>query len=360
VKLDRFETPPALAARALALATVERPAVIADFAAGGGALLGAAECRWPNAALVANDIDRGLAAALRRAHPHWSVAACNFISSSHLRARSPLARFQGAVDLALLNPPFSDRGGHARYAQCVGGSEVRSTRAISFLLSALSWLSPRGEVVGIMPSGSLTSQRDLPALDLLGELGELEVEPLAEDDLFAGCRVRVSLVRFRLCDPDSILPSERERSLEPGQRLLRFFRGQVNASSARAGALTLIHTTSLQGGRIAALRSTSAGVTHNGPMLLLPRVGKPRPDKLAIWNGGEAVISDCILAIAGVPEDELQAIRECLLASFDQLAASYVGSCAPYLTLARLRDCVDRLAPDPVQVPRRYATTRVQ
>lgn len=344
MNFDRFETPGALADEIVSMAQTRAPRVIGDLAAGRGALLAAAERRWPKARVVANDVDRGLAASMRYEHPTWTVGACDLLSS-YLRRRSTLRDFEGAIDLIVLNPPFSDRGGHARHLVTLAGAEVRTTRAIAFVIESISWLSLRGEIVAIVPAGSLTSERDRPALRLLADLGDLTVKAVERDDLFAGCRVRVSLLRFVLGrrPPTTAPPSP--ASSPVGTPRFRFFRGQISASRREAGRHGLIHSTSLQGGKVDALRRTAGGRLHTEPMVVLPRVGKPRADKLALWDRGEVAISDCILAIAGGSSVEMEALLGRMRENFERLSALYCGSCAPYLTLARLAEFVEAIDP---------------
>lgn len=336
MSIDRFDTPPELADRLVALVECAAPAVVADFAAGSGVLLEVASRRWPTASLLANDIHRPAVETLRRAHPDWHLAACNFPSGRSRSASPTLTRFEGAVDVAVLNPPFTDRGGHARFAQSVAGAHVRASRAVAFVLAAVPRLAPTGEIAAILPAGVLASQRDQAAFAALRGLGHLRIELVDGDASFRGCRLRVALMHF-------VLQSERSAEFEDWTHptsdcatAVSVFRGQVSASVAQPGPMPLVHTTSLVDGSVREpLLSTGRGKLHDGPLLLMPRVGTPRPDKIAVWEGGGLVLSDCVIAVAGVQVDALRALKDTLVEEFAALAQLYTGSCARYLTLER-------------------------
>lgn len=341
---DAFGTPAGLAAQLVALGASRSPGVVADFAAGEGALLVAAHKRWPRAMLLGNDIDRGRANHLRRQFPTAAVAACDFVNSQHLSSRSSLSPYRGSVDVALLNPPFSDRGGHARHAVRIAGRDVKATRSLSFLLQSLAWLKPRGEVLAILPAGAMTSGRDREARMTLRAHGCLEFEISEQDDHFQGCRVRVALVRFRRgarkrSQHEAVV--EVQRDVSDGS--VKVFRGQVNATNASPGSRKMIHTTALRDFRVdGPLLSCDQGMLHSGPLLLLPRVGKPQVDKVAIWTGGAVVLSDCIIAISGRNLAQLTELHSIFKERFLEFAKLYGGSCAPYITLGRVEAFLNR------------------
>lgn len=338
MSLDRFDTPRDLADRLVALVECQAPAVVADFAAGSGVLLDAAVRRWPTATLLANDIRRPAVEAVRRVHPDWHLSVCDFTSARSRGASSTLSRFDGKVDVVLLNPPFTDRGGHARFGQCLAGAQIRASRAVAFVLAAVTRLSPTGEIAAILPAGVLTSQRDRTALGALRELGALRTEVVEGDASFRGCRLRVALVHFVL-QAERGEPSELWSAPTRASAAVAVFRGQVSASLAEPGSLPLVHSTSLVGGRVAKpLLSSNRGNLHNRPLLLLPRVGTPRADKIAVWDGHALVLSDCVIAVAGLEADALHSLKERVVSEFEALSQLYTGSCARYLTLSAFAD----------------------
>ena len=96
--IDQFYTPPELASVLVrCLPKSFRPKLVADFAAGKGSLLSAAQEMWPRAQKVANDISPATVRWLKTSHPSWTVANADFLSGRSVR-HSLLRRFPGQVD----------------------------------------------------------------------------------------------------------------------------------------------------------------------------------------------------------------------------------------------------------------------
>ena len=75
----------------------------------------------------------------------------------------------------------------------------------------------------------------------------------------------------------------------------------------------------------------------SAPCVLIPRVGKPDVQKVVVYRGGEAVISDCFFALECTTETDADEVRRLLADRWTELAAAYSGACAPYLTKQKLR-----------------------
>ena len=125
---DQFNTPPAVTKKMIASVRGHRPSVIADFAAGSGELLHAAAAQWNGATMIGMDIDERIVRALRRKEPDWIISRGDFLNPNpNLRAEA-LRRASGGVDLILLNPPFSSRGG-TRSKLMLGNESLSCSRA---------------------------------------------------------------------------------------------------------------------------------------------------------------------------------------------------------------------------------------
>jgi hypothetical protein len=109
------------------------------------------------------------------------------------------------------------------------------------------------------------------------------------------------------------------------------------------GSAPFVHTRSLRGGALTAPRhSGPMSLASRGPFILLPRVGRFSPDKVVYGDVGRVVLSDCVFGLrmtSGSGEALVLALRE----NENMMAAAYQGSCAPYLTIARLRSVLARI-----------------
>lgn len=128
--LDRYYTPPELAAACVATLDIPAPATIVEPSVGGGAFLRAARARWPDTVRVAVDVDHtaaGLAEGHYRYVEDWPRAA---------------ARLPYAPSLIIGNPPYRHAEEHLRAALATGA------RTIAFLLR-LGFLAGRSRSTGI-------------------------------------------------------------------------------------------------------------------------------------------------------------------------------------------------------------------
>ena len=91
--------------------TIGREDVIADFAAGEGTLLKAANIKWPKAKFVASDVDLGIIRFLKKQNRNWQVCKIDFLNSKSISNSPSLRSLIGKTKLILINPPFSCRGG---------------------------------------------------------------------------------------------------------------------------------------------------------------------------------------------------------------------------------------------------------
>lgn len=333
--VDTFYTPPPLCAK-IVDAVVSRPTVVADFAAGSGELLKAAFQKWPSACYVATDISSAAVRILRK-NGKWSVGRCDFLKNSSRKKCHPLRDLEGRVSLVLLNPPFSYRGGS--YC-CVNlaGITIRCSKAMAFLLNAVSFLAPGGQIVAVMPSGSLRSQRDEQAWSVIQTL--FKVENLATNGhrTFAGCVTRTCIVRLR---PQLQAPTRMtsdNRSKVPGPPV-KIYRGkiQMHAVPKRKPAryIELVHSTSLknhaveiEGYRV----NKSCSQPIKGPMILMPRVGKPDVSKVVLYGKAHPVVlSDCVFALKAAL-GTLEEIYSRLTQNWESIEHLYRGTGARYVT----------------------------
>src|SRR5262245_55862582 len=134
-------------------ASLSRPNLVADFAAGDGALLQAARSRWPKVPLFASDIDSAAISGVERSLPRCRVAVRDFLTDVPGQRSDDLV---GACDLILLNPPFSYRGG-SKYDVTLSDTRYFGSKALAFTARALRYLKSGGELISILPASVLIS-----------------------------------------------------------------------------------------------------------------------------------------------------------------------------------------------------------
>lgn len=341
--MDRIYTPPRLAAQLIEHVRVRRPSRIADFAAGDGGLLRAARRRWARSTFIATDINPASVALIRRNESDWLVGQCDFLSAvSRARCRA-LAGAIGRVSLALLNPPFTCRGG-STWITHLGERELRSGLAMAFIVTAIPYLTRGGELIAVMPAGCLRNERDQQAWALLREIGQVDV--LAENghDTFPGFSPRTIVVRFTN-GPAAAIPAD--PPAEPEVRVgavqgipVEVVRGRVSMNTLNGtrpdAARPLVHSTELEEGGVNLTRRT-ADASHRpvtGPCVLLPRVGRPSRLKVHTYEERErVVISDCVIALKCRTAEDAEVVKRTLLENWDEVERHYIGTGARHLTV---------------------------
>ena len=350
--MDAFYTPKELAA-AMADAVTLVPDIVADVCAGDGALLRAARERWPSCAIVAVDKSKASVRRITKWCTDALAGSCDFLDSDARAACEPLKQAHGLVSVILINPPFSCRGGMKRSVS-INGQRTFASLALSFVVEAFQYLMAGGQLVALLPAGSLTSEKDEVVWNILRSTAQVEVLSWHNRRTFAICSPRTVLVRIsrrvykEVSSPEASLTEQRAT---PDVRI-RFYRGHRPIylhQQVRRGGIPLLHSTELTGGVIL---PTSRKVAKRdmdliGPALLLPRVGAPRIDKMAILRTGQAVsLSDCVLALCGANEGECILLKEILKQNFDLLRQLYGGTGAPYITVKQLTGLLLRLGFD--------------
>jgi hypothetical protein len=105
----------------------------------------------------------------------------------------------------------------------------------------------------------------------------------------------------------------------------------------------LVHTTELRDGRV---HTTSRYVaplprlTTRGPAVLLPRVGAPRQQKIAILPpSAEVALSDCVIALCCATAHDAEDVAALLRGDrWADVASLYGGTCARYIRVAVLQE----------------------
>jgi hypothetical protein len=345
-QFDAHYTPPELATTLVKAVRQLRPTVIADLAAGEGQLLAEAEKVWPDATVLAADIDPAAVRQLARRHDQWVVRRCD-IRDGRARDRQ-LRKYKGRVSLLLLNPPFSCRGG-TTYEAGIGARVVPASAALSFLLVASTFLSRTGSIAALMPTGSLHSRKDALGWATLRRRFNIATVETFPRGAFPGTAASVSLVVLR---PGTNRPETKKRrttALGASRQLsVRIVRGCCPMYPARTEpeAPVLVHSTDLKANSVHlnGRRGHGAFRCVEGAAVLVPRVGQITPGKVAFLNATTPVmISDCVIALEADSVRIAKAVQKRLQGNFETLEREYVGTGAPFITLSRLQRALDGL-----------------
>ena len=344
--MDTHYTPAELATQLVGSVRLHNPRVIADFTAGEGSLLDAASARWPQAKLVATDIDSHAVLQLKDRGDRWTVGQCDFLSSRSRAACRALRDLAGTADLVLLNPPFSVRGAKrvdVRYAN----HPIKCSPAMAFALNAppVSAARRRGPAD---TSGRGTGERSgSDAWRALSTQHSVDVIGRAGRGSFPSCASNGVLVAVRPYERNAE-PIPDVHSAPVASKSGR----HIDAQMARGGfqmhhvrddsdGPVLVHSSELQDGRVIlnGRRGRGHTPTVSSPAVLLPRVGRLTPQKVALFEGSTCVmLSDCVVAIVPEKGQQVSELRRRIIDSFDRLEAAYVGTGAPHITLRRLAD----------------------
>ena len=334
---------PAFIAKALVRATPElQPELVADLAAGNGDLLLHAEEAWPSARFVATDIDRRAVSRLARLRPSWSIGRCDLRNARSRASCRVLRDIEHATSLMLLNPPFSCRGGRRFVVQTSAGT-VQAGTAMSFLLLATRYVAKTGHVVSVLPQGCLYNSKDAQAWSHLRSRFDVDVVDSYSKGSFPGSAANTAVVHLS--------PRTRQMRHTSSSRSVRreqdsaihvvVVRGNcpVHRPGHESLELPLVHYTDIRNGSVVlnGRRGFGAFRCVDGPAVLIPRVGRLTSGKIALLKSSDSVmLSDCVIALRPVSLEHARSLCTRLVENLDQLRNHYVGTGAPFVTLARL------------------------
>ena len=243
-----------------------------------------------------------------------------------------------------MNPPFTSRGG-SRNRVDVGDSRVACGAALSFVLTAIQYLAPDGQVVAILPVGSLHNQKDAEAWRYLLERFAVEILEHVGKRSFPRCAASSAIVRLsqqRTTEKNSVGCEVPQLSSSRDLRGIEIIRGTcpVHSMPSERRGPRLVHSTDLRNTTV--ILNGHRGYGHyrcvDGPAVLLPRVGRLTPEKIGILpNAQRVMISDCVIALKTERLPAAERLQKTLHDNFDRLAEGYVGTGAPHVTLRRLQ-----------------------
>lgn len=343
---DRFDTPPHVAEFMASEVSIQDVHVAADFAAGEGRLLDPIARQWPRAKIVATDVCHKTVSALRRKRPKWSAHRVDFLHAAG-DSGSRLQGMKNRVDLVLLNPPFSCRGGTLRSVR-FDAESVECSEAMAFVLRSTEFLAPKGELLAILPNGTLSSNKDRPAWQRLHRQFDVDVIATNGSSTFEGCSVKTSVVKMRqrnaarrapCLDKDWLARPHRGPTIS-----VRLTRGSIQMHAVPrvggADAVPLVHTSNLRDHEVSSDRAVrSVRSIASGPMVLFPRVGQPSISKLVVVRKRQPLaLSDCVMSIRCRSVRDAESVYQRVSTRWNDFSAQYGGTCAPYITMSRVRE----------------------
>lgn len=331
-------TPEAIACTLLASCNVSKPRRIVDFCAGNGSLLRAAQAIWSNSSLFGVDIDPSV----NKAVPSAEWLCGDFLNPSFTEAHATYP--YNSFDLILLNPPFSFEREKLHSPRGVYAG-VKASLSFSFLLTAVQYLEASGELLAIMPTSTLESERDKYSRSLLGGKFSTQIICPPSYDRFPDLDVSTYLLSVRHKNPEET----KVQLLGDGKRIFEEFkvcRGNVSVRRKerviQSGLHSWIHTTSISGGRVReryelpeqfyrCRRNTVPKGT-----LIIPRVGRVLPDDVIVTRRRE-ILSDCLVGVVFQDVRKADWLLERIKLDFDRVLELYSGTGAPYLTTEKVR-----------------------
>ena len=323
-------------------------------------MLFAATAVWPEATMVATDIDYQAVRKLRMVSNSWRTGICDFINRRSRQSSPVLRKLSGRTNLVLLNPPFSCRGGK-KVAATTGGTTSECSLGLAFVVNAIDYLTESGELIAVLPQGSLTSERDAETWDLLRSIGDTEVLKKNGFGTFAQAAVRTAVIRFQKrqktekVEPTPPLDSHRA-SHDMKLPTVRIVRGttqmnEIHLDNQNEKAIAFVHSTNLQDFTVSSHHRVRSphGRYATGPMVLIPRVGQPRASKIAKHPDPDRfLLSDCVIALLCQSPETTNRLWMDLQSNWKLLEQEYVGSAARYITKRRISDLLTRLGYAPV------------
>ena len=340
MQLDNFYTPTYLAEKLINLVKVKNPKIIADFCAGDGELIRAAEAKWGKAKFIVNDISKLAINKIKKKHKQWLTETYDFSCNKLIEESSLLCSIKSKCDLILLNPPFSCCGS-AKYSITLDGKTYSASKALVFVVNALQFLADGAKLYAILPAGVAYSERDESLWSDLEEYCNLKILYSANRSLFNNCSPNIIIVELeRKHIPN--MPTSKIMLQE--QNTFSFIRGGYSVtkkSKNLTGKYKIIHSTNLRNNKICGTFSHSdiEGERFKTKVLLVQRVGVPKKDKIIIAKLNNCILSDCVIAIIA-QESDLSELKKTILDNWDSFLFLYQGTCAKFVTLKRLNSFI--------------------
>lgn len=350
--MDAIYTPPSIAEEMISFIDTEKNhKVIADFSCGSGELLRAAKYRWPKSICIGTDIDKNIIMFHKRNNSDWHVGVCNYLNKNSRSKNKLLNQYKGDITLAVLNPPFSYRGA-ANKTTIFKGEHIKSSISMAFILNAVAYLKSDAEIISILPAGSITSEKDIEAWNILEKYSDINILRSYHKRTFSNCYPESIIVCFKLRKKPNIVVGLQKIKSDiqiSNTRKVKLIRGTLQMHTIQPEqyinrGIPLIHSTDLINGDISLKNKirSNTGRKISGPAVLLVRVGKPDATKICVYDKtSEVFLSDCVIAIKTKSLRSAKLLHEECIANWHQLEKTYGGTCAKYTTIFKLNNFLE-------------------
>ncbi|HEY4224560.1 MAG TPA: hypothetical protein VGM70_01970 [Pseudolysinimonas sp.] len=356
-RLDSIYTPSEIAVRIAAAMPADVAGWVVDPAAGEGALLDAIVARFGERARpLALDIDGAAVAQL--AAKGWIVSRADALNSNARRATKVWRQARQSLAAVVINPPFSYRGNGGTVVQ-YGNFVGRVAPAIEFLAASLTDLRPEFGFWAILPEGALLADKHQGFWGEVKLNHQLRVIARLPQNAFPGARVSTILIELR----PGASPESKRLTSPPAAKVVTqncvcvevirgrvpVYRSSLVADALPEGAAPFVHTTDVGTRPIQSKRRYASDVlADTGPMVLISRVG--RWNLPALVHVGRVVLSDCLIAIRPLDRASFSFLAESLRDYGPEIAATFKGTGAKYLTLTNLTNALEQLGWRPIVV----------
>lgn len=342
LSIDKHYTPPSLSGVLLSHVKLKSAKSILDPCCGNGALLEAASLMFKNASILGNDVCPASARTLTHRRPSWTISSSNFYNPDSFRRtlvwRSLSSR---KCDLALLNPPFSHRGG-TRIPFAANADTILSSPAVAALALCLNYIRDGGQVLCILPSGCVHSDKNEVAWKWISSKARASVIQELGKGQFPGVSAKCTLLSLSTGESGPVINGYSQSSPQPPPGIT-LQRGSVPVHLAVPDRLgdSFVHTTCLTDGLVVPKPSTITQGVHKrfwGPGVIIPRVGSVTAGKIGYISKSDAsvVLSDCVIGIKSTSNARARSIQKFLAVNISSTRSIYTGTGAPYTTLTRV------------------------
>lgn len=346
MKADKYYTPDWLAALLVAHMPDDLNGTVLDPCVGEGALLDAVVARYGTSLqILAADIDGGAAKSLKRTRPSWSVSKADVFSNrSVLNATVWRSARTSGIEVAVINPPFSYRGGGGQFIEMDDYSGIVSPAA-AVIARILTYCPPSRGLYAVLPSGIMTNSRHQSFWQRVQNCWDVHIEGSVSSSAFKNARVRTVLVSITPRQPGSLgpageVPQIAVLALSGVCKCVEVIRGRVplhREFEPYTRGVSYVHTTDLiEGGLRGPLRSAPIALSTQGELLLIRRVGRPVPFVLGRNHGDPVVLSDCLLAVRVQDRSLRESVAFYLESNAGNIVRLYDGTGAPHLTTTTL------------------------
>jgi hypothetical protein len=334
---DQFFTPSNIATSLLTGLTTTPLKVVADFAIGDGSLLRALPFKPKKS--IGLDLDGNVINELRFSFPNWDLMNGNFLDPNET-TKDWLRQWESKVDLVLLNPPFSCKGGTYLIVK-LEDEEVRCRTALAFVVNALKYLKSDGILIAILPLSILKSEVDKKVISFLKEKWNIDFGTRLDRNSFVGCSPN-SVVFTLSKKTDNYRLAYEDHSYKLDLSLnIKILRGSTQMhKTLKSGRYPVIHSTNIRNGELEKkeLKYINTKTKYvQGTFLCIPRVGLPNKGKIVIISvHDEYILSDCLYGIKTSNATGLLSMKDAILNNWQTFQALYDSTCAPYVTLKQL------------------------